>query len=137
MSKHFNYSIRQIGTNVVLVDHRPKEFLHRIDTIHLSNVVNGFKATCVTIGDLDNFIQSKFYDIDISRITIPKEGIDFEILIEVSKETEESRLEMMRRYLLNADLGTDKITIKYVSDDHNKKLEGDFPKINTDNQKIN
>jgi hypothetical protein len=136
LAKHFNYSIRQMGTNVVLTDHRPTEFLHRIDTIPLSNVVNGFKATCVTMGDLDNFIRSKFYDIDISRITIPKEGIDFEILIEVFKETEVSQMEMMRRYLLNADLGTDKITIKYVSNDHNKQSEEDFSKRNTENQQI-
>lgn len=136
LSKHFNDSIRQMGTNVVLADHRPAEFLHRVDTIPLSDVVNGFKATCVTIGDLDNFIRSKFYEIDVSRITIPKEGIGFEIMIEVSKETEESQMEMMRGYLLNADLGTDKITIKYVNDDHNKQSEANIPKINTENQRI-
>lgn len=136
LSEHFNYSVRKVGTNVVLTDRRPKEFLYRIDTIPLSNVVNCFKATCVTKGDLDSFIRSKFYDIDISKITIPKEGIHFEILIEVSKETEESQMEKMREFLLDADLGTDKITVKYESDNHNKRLEEEFPKINAESQRI-
>lgn len=130
LSKHFNYSIRQVGTNVVLTNRRPMEFLYRVDNITLSDVVNGFRATCVTEDDLDNFIRSKFYNIDISRITVPKKGIDFEILIEVSKKTEESQMEKMRRFLLDADLGTDKILVKYESDVKNK-LEEDFPKINT------
>jgi hypothetical protein len=126
LSKHFNYSIRQVGTNVVLTNRRPTDFLYRIDSIPLSDVVNGFRATCVTEGDLDNFIRSKFYDIDISRITIPKKGVDFEILIEVSKETEESQMEKMRGFLLDADLGTDKIIVKYKNDNNNKQLERIF-----------
>lgn len=136
LSKHFNYSIRQVGTNVVLTNRRPTDFLYRIDSIPLSDVVNGFRATCVTEGDLDNFIRSKFYDIDISRITIPKKGVDFEILIEVSKETEESQMEKMRGFLLDADLGTDKIIVKYKNDNNNKQLEEDFPKINAESQGI-
>lgn len=133
---HFNYSIRQGGTNVVLTDHRPTEFLYRIDTIPLSDVVNGFRATCVTECDLDNFIRSKFYDIDISKITIPKKGIDFEILIEVSKETEDSQMEKIRGFLLDADLGTDKIIVKYENENYNKQLEEGFPKINAESQRI-
>lgn len=136
LSRHFNYSIRQMGTNVVLTDCRPTEFLHEIYTISLSDVVNGFKATCITLEDIDNFIRSKFYDIDILRIAIPSVGIDFEILIEVSKETEESQMEMMRRYLLNADLGTDEITIKYMIDDNIKQSEENIPKVKTENQQI-
>lgn len=136
ISDFFDRSIRQVGTNVVLTANRPEDFLCRIDTIPLSNVVNSFKATCVTKGDLDNFIRSKFYDIDISKITIPKEGIHFEILIEVSREIEESQMEKMRKNLLDADLGTDQITVKYESDNHNKRLEEEFPKINAENQRI-
>lgn len=136
LSNYFNYSIRQVGINVVLTDSKPTEFLYRIDTIPLSNVVNSFRATCVTKRDLDNFIQGNFYDIDIRKITIPKTGIDFEILIEVSKETEDSQMEKMRGFLLRSDLSTDKITVKYEVDNDNKPLEEDFQKINSESLRI-
>lgn len=109
--KDFNYTIRQVGTNVVLTNKRPTVYLKEIESIPLSNVVDGFKATCVTHSDLCNFIQSKFHDIDITNIKIPQTGIGFEILIKVSEETDESEIEKMHQYLLTADLGTDKITI--------------------------
>ena len=57
LSKHFNYSIRQVGTNVVLSNRRPMEFLCRIDSIPLSDVVNGFRATCVTFWNSKALLQ--------------------------------------------------------------------------------
>ncbi len=136
LSQHFYSSIRQAGAHVVLTNCRPTEFLNRIETIPLSAVVNGFRATCVTVSDLDNFIRSKFYNIDISKISIPKEGINFEIQIEVSRETEEPQMKKMREILLDADLGTDAITVKYATDDHYKQQVEDFSNKNTEDQRI-
>ncbi|KYZ76730.1 hypothetical protein AXX12_09980 [Anaerosporomusa subterranea] len=136
LAKTFDYSIRQIGTNVVLTDQRLTKYLKKIDNIPLSNVVSEFNATCVTKSDLDNFIRSKFYAVDISNITIPRTGIDFEILIEVSRETEEAQIEIMTSYLLNSDLGTDKITIKYENNDFKELLKDDITKANTENEKV-
>lgn len=125
LSDHFDYSIRHIGTNVVLCNVRPKKYLCKIDNIPLSNVVNKFKATCITKRDLDNFIRSRFYHIDIISITIPQVGVNFEIAIEVSKDTEQIHIDKMKEILLNADLGTDKITITLEDDEYSKSsVEG-------------
>jgi hypothetical protein len=127
LANYFNHSIRQAGTNVVLINQRPTNFLKKINNIPLSNVVSGFRATCVTQSDLDNFIRSKFYAVDISSITIPKTGVDFEILIEVSRETKESEIEMMQKYLLSLDLGTDKITVRYENNEFKDTLKEKSP----------
>lgn len=111
LKRDFNYTIRQLSVNVTLTDKRPAVYLKIIDSIPLSNVVDGFRATCITEGDLNNFIKSKFYNIDITNIEIPQSGIGFEILIRVSRETQETEIINMHQYLLNEDLGTDKITI--------------------------
>lgn len=125
LKNHFNYSIRHAGVNVVLVDRPPTKFLKKIDNIPLSNVVSGFRAACVTQSDLENFVQSKFWNVDISKISIPKTGIEFEILIEVSKETTESQIEEMQKFLLSSDLGTDKITIRIKNDECENLPKGD------------
>ena len=112
LSKDFNYTIRHVGTNISLVDKKPQQYLKKIENISFDNVVDDFKATCLTMNDLNNFVKLKFYNIEIIQISIPNTGVDFEILIEVSTETADTQIEIMRAALLGADLGTDKITIK-------------------------
>ncbi len=132
LTKDFNYTIRQLGTHISLINQCPTVYLKKIEGIPLSNVVDGFKATCVTESDLDNFIQSKFYYIDITNIEIPQKGIGFEILIKVAKETEQSEIEKMHQYLLTADFGTDKITIMSDCGQLQYQTEIDKP----DNEKL-
>lgn len=112
----FNASIRQLGLNIVLSDKRPLEFLNKIDNIPLSNAVNGFKGMWMTELMLNNFIKSKFYDIDITSITIPTRGINFAIEIEVSKDTDVCQIQEIKEFLVEGDLGTDNITITYAED---------------------
>ena len=119
LAKDFDHTIRQIGTNVGLTDQRPVDYIARIEAIPLSNVVYNFRATCITKPNLDNFITSKFHDVDITSITIPKKGIDFEILIEVSKMTDKKQIQEMKEFLLDVDLGTDKITVRYEKEAEN------------------
>lgn len=119
--KDFDYNIRQMGTNVSLADKKPKQYLKKIENISFDNVVDDFKATCVTMNDLNNFVRLKFYNVEIIQISVPNTGVDFEILIEVSTETDDKQIDIMRETLLDADLGTDKITIKRSNKTMNKK----------------
>ena len=111
LSKDFNNSIRYVGTDVSLVKNVPEKYSKKIKNISFDNIVDDFKATCVTMNDLNNFIKLKFYDVEIIQIIVPNAGVDFEILIEVSIETTDKQIEMMHSTLLDVDLGTDKITI--------------------------
>ena len=112
LSKDFDYTIKPMGANVCLVYEKPKEYVKKIKNISFDNVVDGFKAICFTLKDLDNFIKLKFYNVPIIQVSVPNTGVDFEILIEVSTETSDEQVEMMYIALLDADLGTDIITIK-------------------------
>lgn len=112
LSKDFDYTIKPMGANVCLVYEKPKEYVKKIKNISFDNVVDGFKAICFTLKDLDNFIKLKFYNVPIIQVSVPNTGVDFEILIEVSTETSDEQVEMMYTALLDADLGTDIITIK-------------------------
>lgn len=112
LSKDFNNSIRYVGTDVSLVKNVPEKYSKKIKNISFDNIVDDFKATCVTMKDLNNFIKLKFYDVEIIQISVPNVGVDFEILIEVSIETTDKQTEMMHSTLLDVDLRTDKITIK-------------------------
>lgn len=117
ISKHFNDSIRQIGTNVTLVKELPQNYLNRIEGISFLNVVDDFKHCCITMPDLETFIIDKFYDVDIISISSPKLGVNFEILIQVSKDTSKTKMDEIRQYLLDVDLGTDSIRIETVASD--------------------
>lgn len=98
LKRDFDYSIRFVTTDVDLTDYRPTRFLRKIENIPLSNVVYGFKASCITERDLDSFVRSKFHNVDITKITVPKRGIDTEILIEVSQKTEESEIKKYKNF---------------------------------------
>lgn len=117
ISKNFNDSIRQIGTNVALVEEIPQNYLKRIEGISFSNVVDAFKHCCITMPDLETFITDKFSDVDIISISSPNLGINFELLIEVSKDTSKTKMDEIRQYLLDVDLGTDSIRIERVAND--------------------
>lgn len=112
----FDYNIRYIGDRVTVTNTMPNIYIKKIENIPLSNVVNKFRATCITMHDLEIFIKSKFYDVDIIKISTPHKGSDLEILIEVSNKTDIRRLKTMQDDLLKEDLGTDKITVRYVGD---------------------
>lgn len=108
----FNSSIRHIGLNIELTNVKPLNFLYKIDNIPKNNVVNGFKGLWMTEQDLFNFIQSKFYNVDVIGISIPARGLDFAIEIEVANETGEEQIITMKNDLLNLELGTDNILIR-------------------------
>lgn len=113
LADDFNSSIRHMGTNVELTKTPPESFKQRIERISLSNVVDGFKATCVTESDIRNFVESKFHYINVTNVDIPHRGLGFEIVVSVSEDTTAEMMEQMQNYLLQADLGTDRITIKH------------------------
>lgn len=112
ISSYFNQSIKIAGVGVALVKKRPEIYLCLIENISMSNIVDGFKASVITFDDLDNFIRSKFHDVDILKVEIPEEGLNYRISIHVSPSTNETRIAEMTDFLTHADIGTDDITIK-------------------------
>ena len=134
LSKDFENNIRQIGTDVSLVDKKPEQYLKKIKNISFDNVVDNFRATCVTLNDLKNFIKLKFYYVEIIQVSVPVTGVDFEILIEVSTETSDVQIEMMHKVLAETDLGTDVITIKktkrFKNEERKLKVEHDVMILN-------
>jgi|GEM_PF-749485 len=116
LRKDFDYSIRQIGMRISLVNILPSKFQNKIDNISFDNVVDGFKASCIILTDLQTFITSKFHDIDIVSISTPKLGLDFEILICVAEDTSDADIKNMHQFLLDTDVGTDSIVIQCVDE---------------------
>ncbi|GGH41225.1 hypothetical protein GCM10008014_00600 [Paenibacillus silvae] len=111
---YFNSSIRHIGTNVELVESFPQSYKQKIEGISFSNVVDGFKATCVTESDLFNFVESKFHNVDVIALEVLHQVVGFQIVITVSEETSLHIMDQMKCFLIDADLGTDKIIIRHV-----------------------
>ena len=112
LSKDFNHTIRYVGIDLSLVNKIPEQYFKKIENISFDNVVDGFKGSYVTLNDIKNFIKLKFYDVEITQISVPNTGIDFEILVEVSTKTTDTQIENMLNVLDETDFGTYKITIK-------------------------
>lgn len=126
INEEFNHSIKPVGTSILLVKERPKQYIKKIKNISFDNVVDGFKATCVTLKDLNDFIKLRFYNVEIISVSVPASGVDFEILVEVSEETPQETIENLHSALMEFDLGTDKISIKKSNKNPSKKQTNNF-----------
>ena len=104
-----------MGLNVRLTNETPHRYIKKIANIPFADVVDGFKYCCITLPDLETFVIDKFHDVDIIEISVPKEGMEFTVLIEVAENTDDAQIDEMKNYLLDVDIGTDSIVIKKTS----------------------
>lgn len=135
LSNVFNNEIRYVGYDVKLITSKPDKYIKKINGISLDNVVENFKATCITMGDIDNFIKNRFCDINVINISTPQKGINYELLIEVSKDTDIEKMNLLRKHLIDSEIGTDKIIVKRVDAQRQEKevvVPFDFNYLKTD-----
>lgn len=118
VQKIFDREIREIGLHISLVQELPELWEEELDRISLDNPVDEFGYAVVTMRDLEEYIASRYMDMDVRAVCSNRGGLDFAIRILVGTGTTEQERERMRRELLLAGLGTDDIKVETTEQLH-------------------
>lgn len=109
LKKEFDYSIRMAACPVRLSREKPLCYLEMIQPISMDNPVAEFRASVFTENDVKNFVESRFPDVEIKKIT-HKPGAAYSVDLIVGIETPEERMKEIER-ILSRCLSTDALKV--------------------------